>query len=80
MPKEEYVSNNSFMTSQVKSPKAFGNDYEDPLEALKASIAKKQRQEDEIVINKDVEATNPPTNVATNPPTNQPTHTNPPTH
>jgi hypothetical protein len=32
----EYVSNNSFMTSQVKVPNPFGRDYEDPLEALKA--------------------------------------------
>lgn len=35
-PEPEYTSNNSFMTSQVKVPKPFGSDYEDPLEALKA--------------------------------------------
>jgi len=32
----EYTPNNSFMTSQVKVPKPFGSDYEDPLETLKA--------------------------------------------
>lgn len=32
----EYISNNSFMTSQVKVPNPFGDNYEDPLEALKA--------------------------------------------
>jgi hypothetical protein len=39
-PETEYVSNNSFMTSQVKVPKPFGSDYEDPLEALKAEQQK----------------------------------------
>jgi hypothetical protein len=37
----EYVSNNSFMTSQVKVPNPFGGDYEDPLEALKAKVKEK---------------------------------------
>jgi hypothetical protein len=36
----EYVSNNSFMTSRVKVPNPFGNDYEDPLETLKAEQLK----------------------------------------
>lgn len=36
-PELEYVSNNSFMTSQVKVPNPFGGDYEDPLEALKSA-------------------------------------------
>lgn len=38
----EYTSNNSFMTSQVKAPKPFGGDYEDPLEALKAQASNGQ--------------------------------------
>jgi hypothetical protein len=38
----EYVSNNSFMTSQVKVPNPFGSDYEDPLEALKAHQEKEE--------------------------------------
>lgn len=81
MPKEEYVSNDSFMTSQVKTPRAFGNDYEDPLEALKASIAEKQKSKSANSANVEVEATHPPTNAPTHPPTNQPTHqyTHPPT-
>jgi hypothetical protein len=41
----EYVSNNSFMTSQVKVPNPFGGDYEDPLEALKARIKEKPSTE-----------------------------------
>ncbi len=40
----EYTPNNSFMTSQVKVPKPFGSDYEDPLETLKA----KQRNDNDL--------------------------------
>ncbi len=39
----EYVSNNSFMTSRVKVPNPFGGDYEDPLEALKATNKKDEK-------------------------------------
>lgn len=38
----EYVSNNSFMTSQVKVPNPFGSDYVDPLDALKAENKKEE--------------------------------------
>ena len=43
----EYVSNNSFMTSQVKVPNPFGGDYEDPLEALKAERKTEENPKDE---------------------------------
>ncbi len=45
----EYVSNNSFMTSQVKVPNPFGGDYEDPLEALKAEHKKDINSEDKNI-------------------------------
>ncbi len=41
-PEPEYISNSSFMTSQIRVPKPFGDDYEDPLESLKTEHEKEK--------------------------------------
>lgn len=55
----EYVSNNSFMTSRVKVPNAFGGDYEDPLEALKSAQKKAEQTKIEFDVTEPTTPTTP---------------------
>ncbi len=55
----EYVSNNSFMTSQVKVPNPFGGDYEDPLEALKAKREGEENPKNKVVVDISTTPTTP---------------------